>query len=337
MQEQSFEEWYGSLPGQVQERVRRMVAEMDPHGQDPDVRRRVRADMGQDHAPLAFNTFFECVHPGEWTLDARCQVEELLGRDTLAWQESFGPHIRPGREAVERIIAKGNSYEDLAAFAFLVAAAKVDCVGFSLSHGEFFADLPGWRLMETWHGELTGRPLSIWGVHQSRLAGGMGAVARNASPHASRRGGPDGRCGSGPDDGSGAVTTIAITPDPAISDRPLIGPGFWEAVRRARLEGSPPREPTGRGGPRPKTRQRRSELGAMVITLIDDLRLALGHEDDLHAIDRGMSKPAGPGPRHVDEAAFERLLAVPLRTIIALLSATAAGEPGPPPPVGLRP
>ena len=95
--EKSHEEWFEELSDAARDRYRRTVAELEMHGSHADPRQQVRVDMEQRHAPLAFETFFRCVHPGEWTLDARTQVETLLRREDLEWQERFGPHIGPAR------------------------------------------------------------------------------------------------------------------------------------------------------------------------------------------------------------------------------------------------
>ena len=177
--EKSFEDWFAALPAKSQDRYGRVVAALEARGRDPDAGRRVRADMERPNGRMAFESFLECVHPREWTFNARNQVEELLEGGTPDWEEEYGSRIGPGRKAVDRIIASGNSYEDLAAFAFLVAAAKVQDVAFTLSHGDLFEDLPGWRLMETWLGEVNGRPLSIWGVYQAGSAKGAAARAHD--------------------------------------------------------------------------------------------------------------------------------------------------------------
>ena len=310
--EKSHEEWLEALSDAARDRYHRTVAELETHRSHADPRQRVRADMEQRHAPLAFETFFQCIHPGEWTQGARTEVEALLRREDLRWQERFGPHIRPAREAVDRILANGGSHEDLAAFAFLVAAAKVDDVGFTLSQGEFFQDLPGWRLMETWHGEHTGRPLSPWGIYQMDAAVGAGP-GRHDRPADVVPTGDHQREAPAP-----------APPDPALVERPLLGPEFREAVERAEGEESNARERARRGSGRAASRARRAEFGAIVLTVLATLRQALERDDDGTSAAAGGSSEEARLCRSLNDEAFECLMAVPLRTVVTGLSAMMA-------------
>ena len=56
----------------------------------------------------------------------------------------------------------------------MVEAAKIEYVFFEICQGRFDEDIPGWRLMEVgFDGQLTGRPLSLWGVYATDPISGL--------------------------------------------------------------------------------------------------------------------------------------------------------------------
>lgn len=82
----------------------------------------------------------------------------LRGMWSIVDQHGPGPTYRNGEAARERLAALGASPDDLRAFARMIAfEALSSALHFLDDPGDDDPDLPGWALIETSGGELTGR------------------------------------------------------------------------------------------------------------------------------------------------------------------------------------
>ena len=89
-------------------------------------------------------------------------------------EREYGEETKAAVDAVGRMVAAGVSASDLHAFANMVEEAKINYVFWAICQGGFDEDIPGWRLMEVgFDGQLTGRPLSLWGVYATDPISGL--------------------------------------------------------------------------------------------------------------------------------------------------------------------
>lgn len=162
MQALSDDQWFDQLDEGAKDRVRRIVGYFARRpGSEGKVRSRVRADAEARHAQIAYEELLKNFDPSGWLEDSRLRIDSLVQEDFHEGELEYAPGLERAQETVAKMIANGSSYEDLAAFAYLVVYNNSSIILDRLfQDGDGFSDQPGWRLMETWQGKLTGRPLS---------------------------------------------------------------------------------------------------------------------------------------------------------------------------------
>ena len=167
-------EWLATLPEADRERFDRTVRAVEGCMPGADATWMVRVDRAQRHAPLALHMLMAFVRqsgslntPGNSLQDMYREAWKILGREHNGEREA-------ALEAIGRMVAAGVTASDLQAFAKMVEAAKIEYVFFEICQGRFDEDIPGWRLMEVgFDGQLTGRPLSLWGVYATDPISGL--------------------------------------------------------------------------------------------------------------------------------------------------------------------